>query len=251
MILINKPQYLTSYQTILAFQKENLEYANTKLGYVGTLDPMATGLLIVLENEENRNRNKFIGLCKTYEFEILFGISTDTYDLLGLVTKFDSNSDLKTKNLDLTKFIGKYNQKFPPFSAKIVNGQRLYNLSRNTKIQEIDLPSYERNILSLNLVESKIISKSEILSQVKMATEKIVGNFRQENILNSWIEQNDKMNNSYKVMKIIAEVSSGTYIRRLCVDMANKYNTNALAYSIKRTKVGDFDVKNSKKQLFT
>ncbi|MDA1338380.1 MAG: tRNA pseudouridine(55) synthase, partial [bacterium] len=81
MILINKTKYLTSYQAILKFKALNPEYENVKLGYAGTLDPMATGLLIALEDEENKDRDKYIGLTKTYEFEILFGISTDSYDL--------------------------------------------------------------------------------------------------------------------------------------------------------------------------
>ena len=115
MILLNKPKYLTSFQAVQKFQKENTKYLNCKLGYVGTLDPMATGLLIVLKDEENKQRNNYIGLTKTYEFEILFGISTDSYDLLGVLDKIDTNYKNKIENLNLDQFIAKYEQKFPLF----------------------------------------------------------------------------------------------------------------------------------------
>ena len=245
MILLNKPKYLTSFQTIQKFQRENPKYADCKLGYVGTLDPMATGLLIVLENEENKQRKNYIGLTKTYEFEILFGINTDSYDLLGLVNQIDTNYKEKIENLNLEQFEGKYEQKYPLFSAKIVNGKRLYNLARKNQITEQELPSYERNIISIQKISENKISKTEIINNVKTATETVVGDFGQQNILNSWLEQNAKMNDYYITVKLVAVVSSGTYIRRLCVDIAKKYNTYALAYSINRTKVGDFDVKNS------
>ena len=119
MILLNKPKYLTSFQTIQKFQKENPDYADCKLGYVGTLDPMATGLLIVLKNEENKQRKNYIGLTKTYEFEILFGISTDSNDLLGIIDQIDINHSTKTEELNFSQFEGKYQQKYPLFSAKI------------------------------------------------------------------------------------------------------------------------------------
>ena len=244
MILLNKSKYLTSYQAIQKFQESNNKYANSKLGYVGTLDPMATGLLVVLENEENKERNKYIGLTKTYEFEILFGISTDTYDLLGIIKKIDHKVTV-IENLGLTQFLGKYEQKFPPFSAKIVNGKRLYSISRHSSLSEIELPTYAREIFSLELLNNNKVNKSEVLDQVNLATKKVKGDFRQNEILNSWVSQSNKIKLEYQLVKIKAKVSSGTYIRRLCVDIANKYNVHALAYSIKRTKVGGFDIKNA------
>jgi len=245
MILINKPKYLTSYQAILKFKNQNPTYKNVKLGYVGTLDPMATGLLIALEDKENKDRNKYIGLTKTYEFEILFGISTDSYDLLGLLKKIDPDYENKIESLDINQFVGKYIQKFPPFSAKIINGKRLYNLSRNNLITESELPSFEREIFSLEVIQNQIKTKQEILDEIKTATKQIDGDFRQNEIINSWVEKSKQLNESYKLVKIKTLVSSGTYIRRLCVDIADKYNSVALAYSINRTKVGDYDLKNA------
>lgn len=245
MILLNKSKYLTSFEAIQKLRKENVKYANSKLGYAGTLDPMATGLLLILENDENKDRKNYIGLTKVYEFEILFGISTDTYDLLGVITQIEKENNKKLNNLDLNQFVGEYNQKFPPFSAKIVAGKRLYKHSRENNINDNQLPTYLRNVKKLELLDSYHINKSELLTNVKLATEAVKGDFRQKEILKTWLTNNDKIEDNYKIFKIRAEVSSGTYIRRLCVDIALRYNTCALAYSINRIKVGDFDVKDS------
>jgi len=90
MILLNKPLGMTPLEAIREFQRKNPKYQTTKLSFAGRLDPMAEGLLLVLEGEENKDRKRFENLDKTYEFSILFGVTTDTYDLLGKITRFEN-----------------------------------------------------------------------------------------------------------------------------------------------------------------
>lgn len=68
------------------------DLADLPLTYAGRLDPLACGLLIVLAGEECKNKDQYLGLDKTYEFEMLVGFATDTYDLLGVVTSEYTNS---------------------------------------------------------------------------------------------------------------------------------------------------------------
>jgi len=239
MILLNKPKYLTSLQAIERFKILNPKYLNSKLGYAGTLDPMATGLLIVLVDKENLKRDEYIGLNKTYEFEILLGIETDTYDIFGVISSINK-SDIK--KLELNNMLGEYTQKFPAFSAKIINGKRLYKHSLDKTITENNLPTYKRFIYSLDIIDSTIITKKDILKHVKTATDHIKGDFRFTEINKSWSDNQDNLEQSYLLTKLRAEVSSGTYIRRLCVDLATFSNTVGLAYSINRTKVGNFEL---------
>ena len=72
--------------------------------YAGRLDPMASGVLLVLAGEETKNKDKYLGLDKEYDFEILFGFATDTYDILGKVIKA---RNLIAKKEDLEKIIQK------------------------------------------------------------------------------------------------------------------------------------------------
>jgi len=74
---------VTPLQTIKQLQKRYPEYQDSKLGYAGRLDPMAEGVLLVLVDEENKKRRTYESLEKEYEFYMLFGVKTDTYDILG------------------------------------------------------------------------------------------------------------------------------------------------------------------------
>ena len=85
IINIYKPISLTPLQVVEKFKEQFPEYAESKISYAGRLDPLAEGVLILLIDEENKNREKYQRLDKEYEFEVLFGVATDTYDLLGIV----------------------------------------------------------------------------------------------------------------------------------------------------------------------
>src|SRR5579871_234239 len=87
-----KPIGKTPLEVIREFQIQNPEYQNVKLGYAGRLDPMAEGVLLVLVGEENKKRKEYERLKKEYEFTVLFGIETDSYDALGTVKNI--NEDL-------------------------------------------------------------------------------------------------------------------------------------------------------------
>ena len=97
IILINKPISLTPLQAIRRLQSLHPELEGEKIGYAGRLDPMAEGLLLLLVSDENKKRKEYERLPKTYEFEVLLGIETDSYDVLGIITKVDATS-LKIEN---------------------------------------------------------------------------------------------------------------------------------------------------------
>ena len=76
----------TPLERIERFRKTHPEYRKLPMSYAGRLDPMAEGVLLVLVGEENRNRETHLSLTKKYEFDVLFGFATDTYDVLGVLT---------------------------------------------------------------------------------------------------------------------------------------------------------------------
>src|SRR5260221_10407124 len=84
--LINKKIGETPSEAILRFKIENPDYDTVAMTYAGRLDPMAEGLLLVLCGEEIDKKEKYLNLSKTYEFEVLWGFSSDTLDILGLVS---------------------------------------------------------------------------------------------------------------------------------------------------------------------
>ena len=86
MKLIYKPIGQTPLEAIELLRKSDPSLADVRMAYAGRLDPMADGLLVVLVGDECKNRTKYELLDKTYNFTMLLGLSTDTYDILGRIT---------------------------------------------------------------------------------------------------------------------------------------------------------------------
>src|SRR3989344_9613864 len=86
IIVLNKKEGETPLEALENFRPRNKEYKDIKMTYAGRLDPMASGLLLVLVGKEIKNKEKYLALNKEYDFKILFGFATDTYDILGRVT---------------------------------------------------------------------------------------------------------------------------------------------------------------------
>lgn len=111
----------TPLECIERFKKDNPEYKKDKMTYAGRLDPLAEGLLLVLVGEECKKKEKYLGLDKEYEVDILFGFATDTYDVLGVIKSKVESYKVAT-NLEIQKifetFVGKFLQKYPAFSSK-------------------------------------------------------------------------------------------------------------------------------------
>lgn len=158
MLLLDKPKHLTSFKSISIIK--NILKAN-KCGHCGSLDPMATGLLLVLINNAVKLQDIFMKQDKTYRASILLGISTDTYDLEGkIIDKKNADSITLTDIQNtLQSFIGEIEQIPPMYSALKVKGKKLYELARKgiiiertprkIRIDEIEIISFEKLTLDL------------------------------------------------------------------------------------------------------
>lgn len=249
LICLNKPTGLTPLQAILEFKKQNPLYLNEKISYAGRLDPMAEGLLILLINEENKNRELFENLQKTYEFTILLGIETDTYDILGKIincTQFEiRNLKLEIENM-FSSFLGKHIQPYPPYSSKAVQGKPLYWWSRNGRLSEIEIPQKEIEIFKLELLSHENIKINDIRFMIQDRIKKVQGDFRQDEILKTWNNFfNSTSITTFQIIKCKIECSSGTYIRSFAREIGLKLKTGAIALEIKRLKVGEYKLEDA------
>nr|ADI17155.1 pseudouridine synthase [uncultured gamma proteobacterium HF0070_08D07] len=150
-IALDKPKGPTSHATIQDLKKR---FGLPKIGHAGTLDPMATGLLLLCIGEATKFSRFLIEADKAYVAEIVLGESTDTYDADGQITekkliKGITNDSVERALCDLR---GAILQKPPMFSAKKIKGRRLYNLARQGKeIEREELPViiYKNKLLEL------------------------------------------------------------------------------------------------------
>lgn len=213
VLLVDKPAGWTSFDVCAKIRSQiRAEYSargekptkrQLRVGHAGTLDPFATGLLVVLLGDATKKANEFLKLDKVYEAVIRLGQVSTTGDPEGEISE---HSHAQGRTLSKTvvddvvkKFAGEITQTPPMFSAIKINGQRAYKLARKGEVVEI--PKRTVTIYSLELLDY-----------------------------------------SYPELRIRTHVSSGTYLRSLAIDIGEALGTGAYCSELRRTKIADWDV---------
>ena len=154
IILMDKPAGMTSFGVVARVRRVLSHQAGkkVKVGHCGTLDPFATGLLILVTGKMTRRAMEYTKLDKTYEATILLGETSTTGDPEGEVTEISDVVPTKEQvERVLSTFHGEVTQTPPIFSAIKINGQRAYKLAREGK--EVEIPERKVTIYSLDLLE--------------------------------------------------------------------------------------------------
>lgn len=203
ILVINKPKGITSFKVVEYIKKT---YKFKKVGHAGTLDPNATGVLIIGVNEGTKALASLILDDKEYIATIKFGISTSTFDPEGEILETRQTNLLESDIIDAIDFFKKnpYIQKPPIFSAIKINGKKLYEYAR--KNQDVLIPSREVKIYRIELLDFDYQNQ---LAIIKMT------------------------------------VSKGFYVRSFAVDFAKKLNTIAILADLIRTKSGNFSLESA------
>jgi tRNA pseudouridine(55) synthase len=241
--LVYKKQGETPLQALERVRERDAVSENVSMTYAGRLDPLAEGVLLILSDKDVYRKEEFLSLPKTYEFEVLFGVATDTQDVLGIVSpNIIPNDSVSSKVFDLlTNFIGTFNWEYPEFSSKTVDGKPLFQHARQKN--DISIPKREMTINTLDVLGMKVISLEDLESKIFDMIDSVSGDFRQEEIITSWKKCFTLYGNKhFSVVTFRAEVKSGTYIRILAKKMAESLQLPGMALSITRTKVGSMSV---------
>ena len=241
IIIVNKKEGETPLEALELFRAKHKEYKDLPITYAGRLDPMASGVLVLLAGSEAKNKDQYLGLDKEYEFEVLFGFATDTYDILGKVTQishglFEGLEGAIKSNLKY--FTGKFVQKYPPYSSKTVKGKPMFEYSRENI--KIEAPEREVNVKSLKLIKMRIIKSKKLLENIDKRIGKVKGDFRQKEIIKLWQKNLNHRETKYAMAYFKIKCGSGTYVRGIVNSLGEKISIPALAYSIKRTRVGKY-----------
>ena len=203
IILVDKEAGMTSRDVVNKVGR----ILNTKrVGHTGTLDPMATGVLVLCIGTATKIGELITCYDKEYVAEITLGIETDTLDIEGNILKEEDASNVKKAEIEnvLQTFIGKVEQEVPLYSAIRVNGKRLYDYARHHI--DVELPKREIEIHELTLLDEIAYN-------------------------------NDKV-----TFKIKCHVSKGTYIRSLVRDIGVKLGYPATMSSLRRIRQGNFKI---------
>lgn len=208
LLLIDKPVEWTSFDVVSKIRGiySKQEGQKVKVGHAGTLDPFATGLLIILVGDATKKQSEYMKLDKEYEATLKLGFTSTTGDPEGKLSQIPNDNFQIPNKAQLSNviigFMGKIEQTPPAYSAIKVNGQRAYKLARAGK--EVSLKPRKVTIHEIKVLEF-----------------------------------------DFPTLKIMVKCSSGTYIRTLAEDIGKALGCGAYLTRLKRTKIGSFNIKNA------
>ncbi|MDB5180343.1 MAG: tRNA pseudouridine synthase [Candidatus Saccharibacteria bacterium] len=154
MILVDKPAGITSFGVVARVRRQLTQQLGkrAKVGHTGTLDPFATGLMIIVTGKECRNAGNYSKLDKEYEATIALGYNSTTGDPEGELTPVSDLQPTKAAvEAALQQFTGEITQRPPIFSAIKINGRRAYDLARKGEV--VEMPERQVTVFALELIE--------------------------------------------------------------------------------------------------
>lgn len=208
IILLDKPAGISSFGCVAKVRGAlKAQFGHkVKVGHTGTLDPFATGLLILLSGKMTKKSGEFLKLDKEYVATMKFGFTSSTGDPEGEIQScltITEIPELSTIESCLQGFIGKISQTPPKYSAIKINGERAYRLAR--KGADFEMPSREVEIYKIEVLRYE-----------------------------------------WPKLVIKCYVSSGTYIRTLAEDIGEKLGVGAYLTALRRTRIGKFSVEDAR-----
>ena len=206
LIAINKEQDWTSSDVVIKARNVLSKYFNekVKIGHMGTLDPMATGVLLLGVNKATRLFDYLLSKDKTYIGTLTFGTSTDTLDSTGNIVSISSLPKKEDVEKAIKNFVGTITQIPPKYSAIKINGKKAYDLAREGK--DFEIKGRQVNIYDIQILDTVLDG---------------------ENV---------------KSVKLQVACSSGTYIRTLFFDIAKSINVDGHMSSLNRIKLANIGI---------
>lgn len=203
IILVDKPVGLTSHDVV---DRVRRIFGTRKVGHAGTLDPFATGLLLLGIGSATKELSKYVGLDKTYIATARLGATSTTEDPEGEITD-NPNATVPTQaeiELALDKFRGGYEQTASAYSAKKIKGKKFYELARRGQLEGVELPK-------------KYVTITELRAT----------------------------NYAWPHLSFEVSCSSGTYIRALARDIGEALGCGAYLTELRRTRIGEFRIEDA------
>lgn len=274
MYLLYKKPLETCLETLGRLKTHLGETSEAKtLTYAGRLDPLASGLILALseadlaQNPEighiSELKQRLLDLPKTYEFEVVFGVGTDTFDQLGLICPSQEVLTWRTLNFDKEKLKSQnlanlkvqideeIEMYYPFFSSKTIDGKNLFQLTKELGTKKVNqiLPKRNVKLFSVEGLGESFISAKDFANESITIAKNMQGDFRQSEIIESWQDwlknAEDSGDKQLRVVKFRITCGSGFYVRTFACWLGQNFGEGAIARNIFRTKVGDYDLKDS------
>jgi tRNA pseudouridine(55) synthase len=222
--------------------KQVADDTENKISYIGRLDPLASGIIIYLEGDELKNRDKYMNMDKTYKFNLVIGMSTDTGDCLGMIRQIQTVNTINMSRLSevFSQFLDEYEQRYPIYSAYQIhkNGMKkpLWYFAKNgIELEESEIPKHIVKIYNLEQDAKPMFSirnMNYFMEQVGLIPDGL--ELRKDEVMSQYKEYKEADKIRLIGIPMLAKVSSGTYIRQLCADIGDKLGIPCMADKIER-----------------
>ena len=240
---VDKKEGQFSHDLVYEYRRK---FQTKKVGHAGTLDPFASGLLIILVGKATKESDTFLLMDKEYIAEIALGITTETLDPEGEIKSVQKELlEIKEEKIHqvLKSFQHEYEQYVPIYSSVKVKGDKLRELARQSDIYEI----YENR----DVKYVKFLKNNELYKEIELPKKVIkvyeiellefkskpVGEF---NFSQKFIDQlEEKEVSTIHSLKVRVKCSKGTYVRKLAEDIGERLNSPAMLVGLRRTRVGE------------
>lgn len=215
ILLIDKPKGITSYDVIRQLKKQ---YPSEKIGHSGTLDPRASGLLLVGVGKGTKELHELVGLGKEYIADILLGIKTDTGDLDGKIVESKAIERIERDQIGeaLKGMEGVLTLPVSAYSAIKRGGEPLYKKARRG--ETVEPPMREMEVTEAQLLPIEVRLQSELKSDFNLGV---------------------------LVVRVRFVVGSGTYVRSLAEELGRRLGVPATLAELRRTRIGEYKVEDA------
>jgi tRNA pseudouridine55 synthase len=224
---------------IKEIKEKNPHLQKERMAYAGRLDPLAEGVVLIIVGKELKNFDSYLNLSKEYRAKILFGFSSDSYDILGIAKKEKEIREEEVEKV-FDNFVGKFTFDLPPFSSYKIKGKPLFWWALQKRIHEIELPAKEVTIFSLEILKKEWVDEEILKKEIVSKLKKIKGNFRQEEIIERWKDILDDKKEKYLTFDLRISCSSGCYVRSIAKEAGDRLQSGAVVMDLRRTRVGDY-----------
>lgn len=250
-VVLEKTVGQTPLEALEAWEAAHPEYASLPATYAGRLDPMASGKLLILLGEECRHRERYTGLDKQYEIEVVLGLATDTGDALGLPKGAPearpNEAELRRALVSLT---GTHRLPYPAFSSKTVHGKPLFQYALEGALDSISVPQHEETVYRVRLLNQSALSSAQLRERIERTlrtvpqsdepSKTLGADFRQDAIRKAWSELFAPLpkERTFTAITLRIDCAAGTYMRTFAERLGASLGTRGFALSIHRTKIG-------------
>lgn len=251
-VLVNKVVGETPLECAEAWRKASGISPEIPLAYAGRLDPMASGILLVLIGDECKRQTEYHHFDKEYNFSVLLDVHSDSGDVLGVVAGNAPKVHTVPWARIARSFCGPLSLPYPHYSSRTVQGKPLHVWASEGRLSEITIPKKDSHIYRLKYLGSRTLSRASLVTAARAKIDllptvtdprKSLGNdFRRPLVHASWeaLGATGQADDQFTILDFRCIASSGTYMRSLAEEIAKRAGTSGLAYSIERTAIGRY-----------